>query len=245
MLTIIVSSLVHSIWLYSHFASLSLSLYRSFHLPHGLLLFHTIVSENKPPSSFTLAWLTLTATVNLLTLLRYYYLISSPIVLSLSFHLCEEIVTFITPLLLFPSLQTLANFEIPSTLLEREPSPLLPSPASSQSLLQMFATFFSDKILKLHSALKSSSTVSSPHIPPKNTPTLLSSFSLVSEDEVTKIISHSSNSFSDLDPNSPPTMPICTPTYLDYHHKPFSRLWYLSGSIQILFCHSSSQEIQS
>jgi len=54
------------------------------------------------------------------------------------------------------------------TLLERKPSPILPSLDSSKSLSQMFATFFSDKILKLHSALKSSSTVSSPHIPPKN-----------------------------------------------------------------------------
>jgi len=64
----------------------------------------------------------------------------------------------------------------------------------------MFAIFFSDTILKLHSALKSSSTVSSLHIPSKNTPTIRSSFPLVSEDEVSKIISHSSNSFSDLDP---------------------------------------------
>jgi len=56
----------------------------------------------------------------------------------------------------------------------------------------MIATFFSYKILKLHSALKSSSTVSSPHIPPENTPTMLSFFPLVSEDEVSKIISHSS-----------------------------------------------------
>jgi len=64
----------------------------------------------------------------------------------------------------------------------------------------MFANFFSDKILKLHSAFKISSTVSSPHIPPKNTPTILTSFSLVSEDKESKIISHPSNSFSDLDP---------------------------------------------
>jgi len=78
-----------------------------------------------------------------------------------------------------------------NTLLERKPSPLLPSLASSQSLSQMFATFFSDKILKLHTALKSSSTASSPHIPPKNTPIILSSFPLISEDEVSKIISHS------------------------------------------------------
>jgi len=63
-----------------------------------------------------------------------------------------------------------------NTLLEHKPSRLLPSLPSSQSLSQMFATFFSDKILKLHTASKSSSTVSSPHIPPKNTPTILSFF---------------------------------------------------------------------
>jgi len=63
-----------------------------------------------------------------------------------------------------------------NTRLERQPS-LLPSLASSQSLSLMFATFFSDTILKLHSALKSSSTVSSSHIPLKKTPLILSSFS--------------------------------------------------------------------
>jgi len=68
------------------------------------------------------------------------------------------------------------------------PTPLLPSLASSQSLSQMFATFFSDKILKLHTALKSSSTISLLHIH-ANTPTILSAFSLISEDEVSKIIS--------------------------------------------------------
>jgi len=70
-----------------------------------------------------------------------------------------------------------------SNILERKPTPLIPSLASSQSLSQMFAAFFSDKILKLHTDLKSSSTISSPHIPPKNTSTKLSAFSLVSEDE--------------------------------------------------------------
>jgi len=67
-----------------------------------------------------------------------------------------------------------------NTLLERKPTPLLPSIASSQSLSQMFDTFFSDKILKLHTALKSSSTISSPHIPPKNTLTIYSALSLPS-----------------------------------------------------------------
>jgi len=72
----------------------------------------------------------------------------------------------------------------------------------------MFANFFSDKILKLHSAFKSS-TVSSPHTPPKNTPAILSSFSLVSEDDVSKIISHSSDSFSYLDPISTSLLKQC------------------------------------
>jgi len=104
-----------------------------------------------------------------------------------------------------------------NTILERKPTPLLPSLASSQSLSQMFATFFSVKILKLHTALKSSSSISLPHIPPTNTPTILSAFSLVSEDEVSKIISQSSKSFSDLIHFyiSPQTMPICTPTDID------------------------------
>jgi len=85
-------------------------------------------------------------------------------------------------------------------LLEREPTSLLPSQATSQSLSHMFVTFFADKILKLHTAMKSSSIISSPHNPPKDTPTIFSSFTLVSENEVSKIISQSSNSFSDLDP---------------------------------------------
>jgi len=48
------------------------------------------VSENRSPSSFTLAWLAFTGTLNLLTHLRYYYLISSHLIckyfLSFSFH---------------------------------------------------------------------------------------------------------------------------------------------------------------
>jgi len=102
-----------------------------------------------------------------------------------------------------------------NTLLERISflDPLLPSIASSQSLSQMFATFFSDKILNLHSALKSS-TISSSHIPPNHTPTILSSFALVSEDVVSKNISQSY--ISELDSYiSHQTMPICTITNLD------------------------------
>jgi len=120
----------------------------------------------------------------------------------------------ITPLLLLRNASTpplassssnprkLWNSSPQNTLFECKPILSFPSLASSQSLSQMFATShkISDKILKLHTALKSSSTVSSPHIPPKNTPTILSSFTLVSENEVSKVISQSSSSLSDLDP---------------------------------------------
>jgi len=105
-----------------------------------------------------------------------------------------------TPLSLPPPLHPRKLWNFINTLVEGKPTHLLPPQAYSQSLSQMFATFFSDKIHKLHTALKYSSTVSSPHIPSKNTPTTLSFFSLVSEDEVSKIISQLSNSFSDLDP---------------------------------------------
>ena len=72
--------------------------------------------------------------------------------------------------------------------------------ASGKSLPRMFATFFSDKIQKLHTALESSSTLSSPHTSPRHTPTDLSVFSHVTEEEVSNIISQSSNTFCDLDP---------------------------------------------
>jgi len=53
MLLIIIGSLVHSTWLYSHFTSLSLSLYDSYHLISFAIRpsIVSIVSENKPPSS--------------------------------------------------------------------------------------------------------------------------------------------------------------------------------------------------
>ena len=57
----------------------------------------------------------------------------------------------------------------------------------------------SDQIQKLHTAMKSSSTLSSPLTPPRHTPTNLSVFSYVTE-EVWKIISQSSNALCDLDP---------------------------------------------
>jgi len=83
-----------------------------------------------------------------------------------------------------------------NTLLECKPSPLLPSLASSQSLSQMFTTFFSDKIFKLHITLKSSSTVIF------RLKTLLPYAALPLRSLKMKCLKSylSSNSFSDLDP---------------------------------------------
>ena len=87
-----------------------------------------------------------------------------------------------------------------NTLLDRKTPSQLPSVPSFKQLSQMFATFFSDKVQKLHSALKSSATLSSPHTPPRLTPPNLNFFSHVTEDEVSKLISQSSDTFCDLDP---------------------------------------------
>ena len=87
-----------------------------------------------------------------------------------------------------------------NNLLDRKPTSHLPSVIPSQSLSQMFASFFSDKILKLHTALKSQTTNSSPHTLPRDIPINFSFFSPVTEEEVSKIISQSPNSFCELDP---------------------------------------------
>jgi len=102
-----------------------------------------------------------------------------------------------TPLLMTPPLQTLAIFGIPSTL------------SSSVSLFFLHwlllnhfhrcSLFSSQTKFSNCIPLKCPLLLSLPHFPPKNTPTILSSFSLVSEDELSKIISQSSNSFSDID----------------------------------------------
>jgi hypothetical protein len=59
--------------------------------------------------------------------------------------------------------------------------------------------FFSDKILKLRTALKTVTTKSSPHTQPRDTPSL-NSFAPATEAEISKIILNSSSNFCDLDP---------------------------------------------
>jgi len=64
----------------------------------------------------------------------------------------------------------------------------------------MFANFFSNKELKLHSTIKSNSTSTSPHFEPRHIPPNLTVFTPVSREELSKLISQASNTFCDLDP---------------------------------------------
>ena len=85
-------------------------------------------------------------------------------------------------------------------ILHRTSSPVLPSYDSVSSLSKSFATFFSDKIHKLHTGLLSNHARTSPHIPPPFTPPNFSSFTVVTVDDVSKLLSQSPDTNCDLDP---------------------------------------------
>ena len=99
-------------------------------------------------------------------------------------------------------------------LLHRKPVSQLPSTIDSKSLPHIFATFFSNKVLKLHSALKSHFTNTSPHTEPSHVPPNLTFFSPVTREEILKLISQSSNTFCDLDPIPTSILKQCLPTLL-------------------------------
>jgi hypothetical protein len=84
--------------------------------------------------------------------------------------------------------------------LHRKSSPVLPSHECLKSLSQSFATFFSDKILKLHTNLLSKASHISPHSDPPSHPVILSNFQPVTHDEVSKLLSQSPATDCDLDP---------------------------------------------
>ena len=84
--------------------------------------------------------------------------------------------------------------------LHRKSSPVLPSYHCLKSLSHSFATFFSDKIHKLHTNLLLKANYSSPHIDPPFNPVNLSNFQPVTLDEVSKLLSQSPATDSDLDP---------------------------------------------
>jgi exonuclease III len=84
--------------------------------------------------------------------------------------------------------------------LHRSSAPVLPTSDSPISLSKSFAKFFSDKIQKLHTALLSNLCHTSPHFPPPVTPPNFSSFSSLTVEEVSKLLSQSANTNCDLDP---------------------------------------------
>ena len=77
---------------------------------------------------------------------------------------------------------------------------VLPSYHCLKSLSQSFASFFSDKIYKLHTNLLLTADYISPHIYPPSNPVNLSNFQPVTLDEVSKLLSQSPATDSDLDP---------------------------------------------
>ena len=76
-------------------------------------------------------------------------------------------------------------------LLHRTLPQVLPSSESLSLLSQSFATFFSDKIHKLHTRLLLNHACSSLHIPPPVPPPHFSSFAPVTMDEISKLLSDS------------------------------------------------------
>jgi hypothetical protein len=90
----------------------------------------------------------------------------------------------------------------------------LPSTIDSKSLPDMSAFSFSNKVLKLHLALKSYSTNTSPRTEPNLVPTHLTFFNPVTREEISKLISQSTNTFCDLDPIPTSLLKQCLPTLL-------------------------------
>ena len=84
--------------------------------------------------------------------------------------------------------------------LHRTVVPVLPTSNSLSSLSQSFATFFSDKIHKLHTNLLLDHVRTSPHFPPPVEPPNFSSFTPVTVEEVSKLLSQSPDTNCDLDP---------------------------------------------
>ena len=82
--------------------------------------------------------------------------------------------------------------------LHRLPAKILPSIKPPQLLTKRFVEFFTEKIEKIRSTF--SPSVNSQHITPDSPPTMFSTFSTVTEDQVTKIITNSPSKSYSLDP---------------------------------------------
>ena len=77
-------------------------------------------------------------------------------------------------------------------ILHRKPSNILPSSPPTSSLADTFASFFTEKITKLHST--------SPHIEPPYVPSKPTSFRLATVDEISVLINQAPNKQCNLDP---------------------------------------------
>jgi len=99
-------------------------------------------------------------------------------------------------------------------LLHRKLASQLPSTIDFTSLPSMFASFFSDKFLKIHSALMSRVTITSPHTEHNHIPTVHTFFSPATEENLHAILSQSSNTLCDLDPIRTSLLKHCLPALL-------------------------------
>jgi len=116
--------------------------------------------------------------------------------------------------------------------------PALHSYDSLSLLSQSFAKFFSDKIHKLHTSLLNNRISTSPNFLPPFTPPNLLSFSCVTTDGVSKLLSQSPDTNCDLDPIPTSLLKQCShillPTITNIIN--VSLYWHCSWSIQKLFC---------
>jgi hypothetical protein len=87
-----------------------------------------------------------------------------------------------------------------NNLLHRRSIPVLPSSVCLKSLSQSFATFFSDKIHKLHTSILSQGNHSSPYVDPASKPSDFSFFHSATVEEVSKLLDLSPVTSCDLDP---------------------------------------------
>ena len=135
-----------------------------------------------------------------------------------------------------------------NTILHRKPSNILPSSPPTFSLADKFASFFTEKITKLHSSLSSTADLTSPHIESPSVTSKLTSFRLATADEISRLINQAPNKQCNLDPILMSLLKQCchipTPviTSIVVGCQFVSLNWIMSISVQTGYCHSSAQD---
>jgi len=117
----------------------------------------------------------------------------------------------------------------------------LPCYDSLSLLCQSFASFFSDKIHKLHTSLLINRISTSPQFPPPFTPPNFSSFTFVTTDKVSKLLSQSPDTNCDLDPILTSLLKQCSHILLPTNTN-IINLSLSTGIFQKLFCTSLSKK---